>query len=219
MLKINALHKTITNGDMVQPILTGVDLAVAQGESLAITGDSGSGKSTLLNILARFDVPDSGAIYFNQQDILSFYESQADNFRKSQIGFVFQQFNLIDCFSVYDNVAFPAKLNDCYQHHKVMDLLQKLGIEKHQAKLPNQLSGGEQQRVAIARALVHQPQLILADEPTGNLDQANSDKISDLLFSLCDDSNTSLLMVTHSLNLAKKAAKHLHLQNGQLSPP
>lgn len=218
MLSIRSLNKSVVDGGHRQHILNNLELSLSSGASLAITGDSGSGKSTLLNLIASLDKPDSGQLLFEDQDITRFNSAQADHYRKRQVGIVFQQFNLIDCMTVYDNIAFPARLNKCYQAQQVVELLHKLGLSQHQHKLPHQLSGGEQQRVAIGRAFIHKPKLILADEPTGNLDTRNSDNISDLLFGLCEQYATSLILVTHSQTIANKAHQRLHLSNGQLVP-
>jgi putative ABC transport system ATP-binding protein len=220
MLVLNAIRKSYQDAKETRLILNDLSLEVAQGKSIAIQGESGSGKSTLLHLLATLDKPDSGAINIRTGqkilDLVSLSEAQADNFRKCQLGIIFQKFNLIDCISVKENLLLPAqlsrKLDDDYLHH----LLAVLGIAAHQHKLPNQLSGGEQQRVAIARALAHKPQLVLADEPTGNLDRKNSALVSRLLVDTCKQLNTSLILVTHSQKVAALTDQQYQLIDGKL---
>ena len=170
MIEVNGLVKQITDGHSNKSILDKLDFYLEANQSVAISGDSGSGKSTFLNILAALDNADKGEVKVAGVALNTMSEGQADQFRKKHLGIVFQQFNLIDCLSVWDNMTFPARLNGLpigKYHH---DLLAQLGLSAHRDKLPVNLSGGEQQRVAIARALSHRPSLVLADEPTGNLD-------------------------------------------------
>lgn len=227
MLKIVNISKSFADGTGQQNILNRLSFTIDAGESVSIQGSSGSGKSTLLHLLAALDKPDKGQILFrdalnanNDGDITAFSESQADNYRMSTIGIVFQKYNLIDVISVADNIYLPAKLNaiknrpidESYIHY----LIEALGISKQLPKLPNQLSGGEQQRVAIARALAHKPRLLLADEPTGNLDSRNSDIVSRLLIDTCAQLNTTLVLVTHSEKVAKLCNKQVFLNQGCL---
>jgi putative ABC transport system ATP-binding protein len=201
------------------------------GKSVSIRGASGSGKSTLLHLLAALDKPDEGQILLGgvlssdttnniTNDITALSESQADNYRMSTIGIVFQRYNLIDVVSVLDNIYLPARLNAI--NGRPVDIgyidtiIEALGVSKHINKLPNQLSGGEQQRVAIARALAHKPKLLLADEPTGNLDNKNSDIVSRLLIDTCAQLKTTLVLVTHSERVAKLTDQQVFLSEGRL---
>jgi putative ABC transport system ATP-binding protein len=217
MIDVNNLSKSIIDGTKVKLILEDVSFSVGQGKSLSITGESGAGKSTLLHLLAALDKPDSGHIMVNNLALdKDLKEKQADNYRKNQLGMVFQQFNLIDCLSVWDNVSFTARINGVYDPSHIEHLLEQLDVIQHRHKLPVELSGGEQQRVSIARALTHRPKVVLADEPTGNLDDKNSALVSALLFSLCQSTQTSLVIVTHSQEVASQADTHLRLSNGRL---
>ena len=230
MLTIDSVSKSYVDASVRRQILNNLSLCIAQGESVSIQGASGSGKSTLLHLLAALDKPDSGSIHFatkrasaqtqDQQDITQFSEKQADQYRKAQVGIVFQKFNLIDCISVIDNITLPAKLNLSSDSNSIDSahidyLLSALSIKNLINKLPNQLSGGEQQRVAIARALSHKPQLLLADEPTGNLDNKNADAVSKLLIDICAGQNATLVIVTHSEKVASLAQTQLVLNEGK----
>ena len=216
MIQVSGLVKQITDGHSHKSILDKLDFHLEAKQSVAISGDSGSGKSTLLNIIAALDHADKGVVKVAGLTLSSMSEIQADLFRKKHLGIVFQQFNLIDCLSVWDNITFPARLNGLPigQYHN--DLLEQLGLRSHKDKLPVNLSGGEQQRVAIARALSHQPSLVLADEPTGNLDDNNSQRVSELLFGLCNKLGLTLAVVTHSPKVAAFADTRLILQQGRL---
>jgi putative ABC transport system ATP-binding protein len=216
MIEVNGLVKQITDGHSNKSILDKLDFYLEANQSVAISGDSGSGKSTFLNILAALDNADKGEVKVAGEALNTMSEGQADQFRKKHLGIVFQQFNLIDCLSVWDNMTFPARLNGLpigRYHH---DLLAQLGLSAHRDKLPVNLSGGEQQRVAIARALSHRPSLVLADEPTGNLDDNNSQGVSELLFGLCKKLGLTLVVVTHSPKVAAFADTRLLLQQGRL---
>lgn len=227
MLEIVNISKSFKDGTTQQTILDKLSFTIEKGKSVSIQGASGSGKSTLLHLLAALDKPDEGKILLSalskaniDADITAFSEPQADNYRMSTIGIVFQKYNLIDVVSVLDNIYLPAKLN-AIKGPKVDEvyvnyLIETLGISKHLNKLPNQLSGGEQQRVAIARALAHKPKLLLADEPTGNLDNQNSDIVSRLLIDTCAQLNTTLVLVTHSEKVAGLCNQQVFLSQGRL---
>jgi putative ABC transport system ATP-binding protein len=236
MLSLKNLQKSYIDAGEKHTILNNVNLSIMPGDSISIQGASGSGKSTLLHLLAALDKPDSGEILLtssressgtnNQMpkdpqalthDITQFTEKQADQYRQFKVGLIFQRFNLIDCITVMENIMLPAKITGNVQHEYIRNLLNALGIERHINKLPNQLSGGEQQRVAIARGLSHQPPLLLADEPTGNLDGKNSDTVSKLLVDTCKKLNTSLVMVTHSEKVASLTQQQWYLDDGRLS--
>jgi putative ABC transport system ATP-binding protein len=222
MLVIESLSKSYIDAGETQQVLDQADFKLEQGHSLSIVGASGSGKSTLLHLIGALDTADSGRILLKTDnntrydDISTFTEEQADAYRKRQLGLIFQKFNLIDCISVYDNIALPARLNNCLDEVFIEGLLEQLGIEKLIHKLPTDLSGGEQQRVAIARALSHKPMLVLADEPTGNLDAINSEKVSRLLVNTCKQNNASLIMVTHSDEVASLTQHKMVLKKGKL---
>lgn len=199
-------------------LFSGITLKVAAGESLAIMGASGCGKSTLLNIIAGLVTSDSGSVVIDGQETSGLAESLRDAFRAAHIGMVFQQFNLIDCLSVVDNITLPARyLKRPYQQRLAL-LLQSMGLEHKQNSAIGDLSGGEQQRVAIARALIHSPKLILADEPTGNLDEATSDTVADCLFNLAKTHGAALLVVTHAKEIAARADRAVVIKHGQLEP-
>ena len=231
MLKIVNISKSFEDGTAQQKILDRLSFVIEAGKSVSIQGASGSGKSTLLHLLAALDKPDEGQILLGgvlrsdttnniTNDITALSESQADNYRMSTIGIVFQRYNLIDVVSVLDNIYLPARLNAI--NGRPVDvgyidtIIEALGVSKHINKLPNQLSGGEQQRVAIARALAHKPKLLLADEPTGNLDNKNSDIVSRLLIDTCAQLKTTLVLVTHSERVAKLTDQQVFLSEGRL---
>ena len=231
MLKIVNISKSFEDGAAQQKILDRLSFMIEAGKSVSIRGASGSGKSTLLHLLAALDKPDEGQILLGgalssdttnniTNDITALSESQADNYRMSTIGIVFQRYNLIDVVSVLDNIYLPARLNAI--NGRPVDIgyidtiIEALGVSKHINKLPNQLSGGEQQRVAIARALAHKPKLLLADEPTGNLDNKNSDIVSRLLIDTCAQLKTTLVLVTHSERVAKLTDQQVFLSEGRL---
>jgi putative ABC transport system ATP-binding protein len=191
---------------------------VEKGEFVAIMGPSGCGKSTLLNILGLLDTPSGGQYYFNGEEVAKYKEKQRTNLRKGNIGFVFQSFNLIDELTVYENVELPLlylKVTQAERRKKVADGLERMKITHRRKHFPQQLSGGQQQRVAIARAVVTRPQLILADEPTGNLDSANGEEVMSLLTEL-NNEGTTIIMVTHSPSDADKAHRIVQLFDGHI---
>ena len=193
-----------------------VSLKIKSGEIVALTGDSGSGKTTLLNLIAAIDRPDFGSIVVGGNNFSEMTEESLTEFRRLNLGFIFQSFHLLPHSNVYQNVIFPCLLSqmDLYQSKlKVKQFLHEIGLEKKESSFPGQLSGGEQQRVAIARALIHEPNLILADEPTGNLDSNTTDKILSLLVSQCKRSQTTLIIVTHSDQVSKKMDRKLLLNS------
>jgi len=220
-IQLNHLKKTYSEGDKKHQILRDVNLSIAKQEFVVLLGSSGSGKTTLLNLISAIDTPDSGEIIIDQQKIAAFNEQQKTMFRRYNIGFVFQFFNLIPTLTVAENLQFPlelcGKLN-AGSRSELEFLLQKLGIEEKQNQYPEQLSGGEQQRVAIARALIHRPKLLLADEPTGNLDDQTGEQVMDLLQDLARLYEMTMLVVTHSLSVAERADRVLHLKQGRIVP-
>jgi putative ABC transport system ATP-binding protein len=220
MLTIKNLHKSYQDAKETRLILNDLNLVIAQGASISIQGESGSGKSTLLHLLATLDKPDVGDMFIQGKeqilDLVKLSENEADEFRKRQLGIIFQKYNLIDCITVNENLLLPAQLSQNLDLTYLQNLLRSLGIEAHKDKLPNQLSGGEQQRVAIARALAHKPLLVLADEPTGNLDSKNSALVSRLLVDTCKQLHTTLVIVTHSQKVANLTQTQYVLIDGKL---
>ncbi|PBQ01137.1 ABC transporter ATP-binding protein [Pseudomonas congelans] len=217
MLQVRNVFKRYTTAQGPLDVLRGVDLHLAQGESLALMGESGSGKSTLLHLVAGLDQVDDGSIEVAGQRLDLMNESQLANWRRTEIGLVFQQFNLIGSLKIADNLAFQARLagrvDAAWQAH----LIERLGLAALLDRYPEQLSGGQQQRVAIGRALASRPGLLLADEPTGNLDEATSDEVLQLLLDILADSPTSLLMVTHSPRVAHRLSRKVMLHLGRLA--
>jgi putative ABC transport system ATP-binding protein len=198
-------------------VLDGVSLTLDRGETLALTGESGSGKSTLLHLVAALETPDSGHIAVDGADVTAMDDRARAALRRSSIGIVFQQFNLIPSLDAAANVAFQARLAGREDRSWTATLMDRLGLSDHAAKYPEQLSGGQQQRVAIGRALAARPALVLADEPTGNLDEATGDRVLDLMLSLARDTGAALLLVTHSDRLATRLSRRLHLAKGRVA--
>lgn len=217
MLQVRDVFKNYTTAEGPVAVLRGVDLQMARGESLALMGESGSGKSTLLHLIAGLDHADSGTIEIAGQRLDLMSERQLANWRRTEIGLVFQQFNLIGSLKVADNLAFQARLAGRYDAVWQARLVKRLGLDELLDRYPEQLSGGQQQRVAIGRALASRPGLLLADEPTGNLDETTSEEVLQLLLDLLDDSATTLLMVTHSPRIAARLARQQVLHLGRLA--
>lgn len=217
MLQVTGVFKNYATAQGPLAVLRGVDLHLQQGESLALMGESGSGKSTLLHLIAGLDKVDAGSIDIAGQRLERMNEAQLANWRRTEIGLIFQQFNLIGSLKVEDNLAFQARLAGRYEPGWQAELIERLGLADLLTRYPEQLSGGQQQRVAIGRALASRPALLLADEPTGNLDEATSDEVLQLLLDLLANSSTSLLMVTHSPRVAERLQRTELLHFGRLA--
>lgn len=217
LLLIEDLQKSYPGPEGLVPVLRGVTLSLDAGETLALTGESGSGKSTLLHLVAGLDATDGGHIQFSEQEITTLDDRGRARLRRSAVGIVFQQFNLIPSLDVAANIAFQARLNGTAEPQEFSRLACALGLEAQLRKYPEQLSGGQQQRVAIARALAARPKLILADEPTGNLDEATADAVMEQFLALVADTGAALLMVTHSPRLAARLGRQAHLRQGRLA--
>jgi putative ABC transport system ATP-binding protein len=219
ILEVHHLKKSVGQGEQELSILTGVELLVKRGETLALIGESGSGKSTLLAILAGLDDGSSGEVKLMDQPLHKMDEEARAALRARHVGFVFQSFMLIPTLNALENVELPALLrgeSDSQGRSHAKALLEQLGLGKRLHHLPAQLSGGEQQRVALARAFNGRPDLLFADEPTGNLDRQTGDRIADLLFSLNREHGTTLVLVTHDPELAARCDRRLRLVNGEL---
>jgi len=218
MIKTIDLVKVFRTDEVETTALNKVNITIDKGEFVAIMGPSGCGKSTLLNILGLLDTPSGGQYFFNGEEVAGYKEKQRTNLRKGNIGFVFQSFNLIDELTVYENVELPLlylKVTSGDRRKKVNEVLERMKISHRKKHFPQQLSGGQQQRVAIARAVVTRPQLILADEPTGNLDSANGEEVMNLLTEL-NNEGTTIIMVTHSPSDADKAHRIVQLFDGHI---
>lgn len=221
LLNVQNLQKVYTTrlgGAKVQA-LSGVSFTVEQGEFVAIMGESGSGKTTLLNVLAALDRPTAGQVFLNMRDIAALSEKEISAFRRDHLGFVFQDFNLLDTFSLQDNIFLPLVLSGKkYPEMKtrLQPIAARLGIEKLLGKFPYEVSGGQKQRAAIARAIITNPELLLADEPTGALDSRSAGQILDL-FEAVNQGGQTILMVTHSLQAASRAGRVLFLKDGQVT--
>lgn len=219
MIRFENVTKTFREGDNERAVLHGVNAQIARGEFVAIVGRSGSGKSTLLNLLAGLDTPTEGNIWIGETNIAKLNDNDRTLFRRKHIGFVFQFFNLIPTLTVRENVLMTAELSGWQEdaaQAQANRLLDAVGLSDRANVFPDKLSGGEQQRVAIARALCANPELILADEPTGNLDAETGAKILDLLTTLASEQNKTLVMVTHSTDGAEQADRVLRMEHGKL---
>jgi putative ABC transport system ATP-binding protein len=218
ILEAVALSKSYQVDDQKIIVLDNISLMVDQGEFLVIEGKSGSGKSTLLSLLSGLDMPDSGRIVLHGTDITELSEDQLAPFRNRTIGYVFQSFHLIPSLTTLENIMFPAQLNhDPEAAAKATELLRRVDLLQRDDNFPHQLSGGEKQRVAICRALVNSPQIVFADEPTGNLDSANSETILNLLLELRRELDTTLVMATHSREIGNMADRSVRLMDGRIT--
>ncbi|MFG6158881.1 ABC transporter ATP-binding protein [Halomonas sp. 1390] len=219
MLEFRQVAKAYATPQGPLEVLAGVDLDLAAGESVALMGESGSGKSTLLHLAAGLDLPDRGEVRLAGQALSSLAEPARARLRRETLGLVFQQFHLVASLTVRDNLRLQARLADRERPDWTAELIARLGLGGLERRYPEQLSGGQQQRLAIGRALAPRPALLLADEPTGNLDEASAGEVLELLMALVREAGCSLLMVTHSPRVAAPLDRCLHLTHGRLTTP
>ena len=220
LIRVVDLCKSYYDGLTELPVLKGIDLEVKKAEIIAIVGASGVGKSTLLHLLGGLDRPTEGTIFYEEEDLFALNDQELDRFRNEEIGFVFQFHHLLPEFTALENVAMPgliARQNPEVAQNRAKGLLDYVGLGERLEHRPSELSGGERQRVAIARALVNEPKVVLADEPTGNLDQKTSEAVHDLLWTLNEQFNQTFIIVTHNQALAQRADRLIQLVNGQAS--
>ena len=218
MIETKSVIKKVTTNEGELQILQPITFNVTAGESVAIVGASGSGKSTLLSLLAGLDEVSGGHIFLDGQPLHTMDEEARARLRGEKVGFIFQSFMLVQSLTALENIMLPAQIAGLEDAKKrANEIIKQVGLEHRAHHFPNQLSGGEQQRVAIARAFITQPKILFADEPTGNLDFANSHKIEELLFALNKNSSTTLVLVTHDNELANKCDRQLHMNAGELS--
>jgi lipoprotein-releasing system ATP-binding protein len=219
LLSARALTKTYTMGKRSLEVLRGVDLDVARGEFLALRGASGAGKSTLLHLIGGLDLPNAGEIFFNRQNLVAFSERRLTEFRNRRVGFIFQAYHLLPELTALENVCLPARMAriaSAKTATRGRELLTRVGLKDRLEHKPSELSGGEQQRVAIARALINEPELVLADEPTGNLDSKTGGEIIELLKSLRVERQTTLVIATHDAKVAANAERVIELVDGRI---
>ncbi len=217
LVRLTGLTKTYAEGDRLRTVLHELDAEFARGDLIVLLGRSGSGKSTLLNLVSGIDVPTSGTVSIAETDVTALSERERTLFRRRHIGFIFQSFNLIPTLSVLENLLLPMELNGREGgSERAHDLLQKVGLDDRAAAFPDRLSGGERQRVAIARAMAHEPLLILADEPTGNLDFETGSHIMNLLESLVRDHGATMIVATHDRDIVPRANRVVQLRGGKL---
>ncbi len=216
-LELQGLYKSYSDGSGDHHILKGADLKIEEGETVAVLGSSGSGKSTLLNLIAGIDLPDQGEVLIDGKRLGKMSEKKRTLLRRRTMGFVFQSFNLIPTLNVYENLMLPLELNQISKNSGIISqMLEALGLKGREESHPDRLSGGEQQRVAIARALMHQPSLLLADEPTGNLDAETSQETLKLINHLVHRSRTTMIMATHSQEVIEWVDRVLGIEDGKL---
>lgn len=218
-ITLTNLTKSYSEGNRTRTVLTNASFLANRGETIALLGKSGSGKSTLLNLLSGIDAPDSGIITIAGRSIHELSEQDRTLFRRKNVGFVFQFFNLIPTLTVEENILLPLELNALTSPEyrtNAYSLVQRIGLHDRLQDFPDKLSGGEQQRVAIVRALVHKPLLILADEPTGNLDTENGERVLGMLLELCREQSTTLLMATHSMEAASQLSRVITVRDGNI---
>ena len=218
IIEAKQVTKTYTVEHREIRVLDNVSLSVSESEFLVVEGSSGSGKTTLLSLLSGLDKPTSGRVFLQEKDITDKSEDDLAQLRKDMIGFVFQSFHLIPSLTALENIMFPAELKrDSAAREKAQKLLLRMGLDKRSGNFPHQLSGGEMQRVAMCRALINNPKIIFADEPTGNLDSENGRAILELLLEYQRESRTTLVLVTHSIDIAKMADRMIVLQDGRIT--
>ncbi len=218
MIKLSNLSKVYRTDEIESTALNEVSFEINEGEFVSIMGPSGCGKSTLLNILGMLDKPESGSYQFLDNEVAQLKEKERSDVRKKNIGFIFQNFNLIDELTVFENIELPLlynKVNSSERKKRVNELIEKIGISHRASHYPQQLSGGQQQRVAVARALITKPPLILADEPTGNLDSSHGNEVMELMCEL-NEAGTTIIMVTHSAHDASYSNRIINLLDGQV---
>ena len=217
VLRTENLTKYYNQSQIPVKAVDGIDISVSQGEFVAIVGTSGSGKSTLLNMLGGLDCPTEGKVFIDGKDIFSLKEEELTIFRRRKIGFVFQAYNLVPVLNVYENIVFPIQLDgNTVDEEHVKEIIDVLGLSEKQTSMPNQLSGGQQQRVAIARALATKPSIILADEPTGNLDSKTSQDVLGLLKTSVAGFHQTLIMITHNEEIAQMADRIIRIEDGRV---
>ncbi len=217
LLEFKSVHRSFVEGSRRRAVLRGVDLTVDEGRLVILLGRSGSGKSTLLNLISGIDRADDGEILFRKRSLNDLTERERTLFRRRHIGFVFQAFNLIPTLTVAENIGMPLDLNGIEgKSSRVDHLLEKVGLKDRARSFPDRLSGGEQQRVAVARALAHEPELLLADEPTGNLDAQTASGVLELIQRLARDEGRTTIIATHDSELLQLADRVITLQNGRL---
>ncbi|NPA87355.1 ABC transporter ATP-binding protein [Caminibacter pacificus] len=217
MVKLTNVHKSYKSGEIEVKVLEGLDLYIQKGEFVALIGPSGSGKTTILNIIGALDKADSGNVEVAGVDITNRDEKELTKFRADHLGYIFQDFNLIEVFSVFENVNFPLKvIHKRKDDEKVKALLEDIGMSDQINKFPDQLSGGQKQRVAVARALVSDPLIVLADEPTANLDSVTSHKVIELMRKMQREFNTTFIFSTHDTHLIDEVDRVLYLQDGKI---
>ena len=217
LIKTDKLNKTYGKGDSAVVTVNNIDLTINKGQFTAIVGTSGSGKSTLMHLLGGVDNPTSGKVYIEGEDIFALKDDKRSIFRRRKIGFIFQEYNLIPILTVEENIVMPVLLDGNKVDKKEVDeLLERLGLADRRNHLPSQLSGGQQQRVAIGRAIINRPSIILADEPTGNLDKRNSEEVINMMFEAVRDRNETLVIVTHEMDIAAMADRIIHLEDGTI---
>ena len=216
MIRIRHLSKSYRTGEVTTPVIASLDLTIDEGEFVAVVGPSGSGKSTLLNLIGCLDRPDGGTVTIDGTEVSSLPPKAASRFRAAHLGFIFQDFNLIESFSVYENVEFPLSVirGEHDSRNRVELLLDAIGMRDQIDKFPDQLSGGQKQRVAIARALVVRPRIILADEPTANLDSVSAKKVIDLMKRMQEEFGTTFIFSTHDTKIMNEAKRIVTLQDG-----
>ena len=218
ILKVEDLRKTYGKGDNQVNALDGVSFSVEKGEFIAIVGPSGSGKSTLLHILGGVDKPTSGKVYMNGQDVYKRNDEQLAIFRRREVGLIYQFYNLIPVLNVVENITLPVLMDGGkVQNERLEELLEVLQLKEREKHLPNQLSGGQQQRVSIGRALMNSPAVVLADEPTGNLDRKNSQEIIELLKMSNRKYNQTVIIITHDENIALQADRIIAIEDGKIT--
>ena len=218
VIRARGVQKSYPEADGRRTVIRGLDLDIHAGEIVAILGRSGSGKTTLLNLIGAMGRPTAGSIQFSGRDMSDWSEAERTVFRRRRLGFVFQAFNLLPTLTVWENVALPLELNARPLDDQVLCLLDSLGLAGVRDRFPDQISGGEQQRAAIARAVIHQPDLIIADEPTGHLDLESGREVIDLFEACVRGAGAALVMATHSREMSGSADRVLELRDGSLMP-
>ena len=217
LIKTEKLNKPYGKGDSAVVAVNDIDLSIKKGLFTAIVGTSGSGKSTLMHLLGGVDDPTSGKVFIEGEDIFKLKDEKRSILRRRKIGFIFQEYNLIPILTVEENIVMPVLLDgNKVNKDEVDELLERLGLVDRRNHLPSQLSGGQQQRVAIGRAIINRPSIILADEPTGNLDKRNSEEVINMMFEAVRDRNETLVIVTHEMDIAAMADRIIHLEDGTI---